>query len=105
MKLVFRTTTLNFSKFFFLQRDKYLNTFIIYLFKCIETDSFEIKSKSLQMLTFLLEQTREPSEKFDMVNLTLPNVLCILDTIIDAKCSFKDNLEQDKHEIVMLSNI
>lgn len=57
------------------------------------------------MLTFLLEQTREPSEKFDMVNLTLPNVLCILDTIIDAKCSFKDNLERDKHEIVMLSNI
>lgn len=49
------------------------------------------------MLTFLLEQTREPSEKYDMVNLTLPNVLCILDTIIDAKCNFKDNLEQDKH--------
>lgn len=59
MKLVFRNTSTNFSKFFFLQRDKFLNTFIIYVFKCIETDSFEAKSKSLQMITFLLDQTRD----------------------------------------------
>jgi hypothetical protein len=59
MKVVFRNTSSSFSKYFFLQRDKYLNTFIIFIFKCIETKKFEIKSKSLQMLTFLLDQTRE----------------------------------------------
>jgi hypothetical protein len=91
MRLVFRCTSTSFSKYFFLQRDKYLNAFIIYIFKCIETDSFEVKSKSLQMLTFLLDQTRESSEKYDIVNLTLPNVISILDKIIDAKCTIKDN--------------
>ncbi len=58
MKVVFRNTSSSFSKYFFLQRDKYLNTFIIFIFKCIETNEFEIKSKSLQMLTFLLDQAR-----------------------------------------------
>lgn len=57
MKLVFKATTSNFSKFFFLQKEKYLNIFILFIFKCIETDPFEIKSKSLEMLTFLLSQT------------------------------------------------
>lgn len=47
------------------------------------------------MLTFLLEQTRESQEKFDMVNLTLPNILSILDKIIDAKCILEENREKD----------
>ena len=43
------------------------------------------------MLTFLLDQTRESTDKYDIVNLTLPNVISILDKIIDAKCTIKDN--------------
>jgi hypothetical protein len=59
IQLVFRATSTNFSKFFFLQKDKYLHPFIIFIFKCLESDSFEVKSKSIEMLTYLLSKALE----------------------------------------------
>lgn len=38
MKLVFKATSNSFSKFFYLQKDKYLSTFVLFIFKCLEND-------------------------------------------------------------------
>jgi hypothetical protein len=85
LRLIFRSTTVGFSKFFFLQRDKYLTPFVLFIFKCLETDSFDNKSRSLAMLTFLLEHTQLPKENMDLIQLTLPNILSHLNTTIDQK--------------------
>ena len=36
LQLVFRSTSPGFSKFFYLQRDKYLAPLILFVFKCLE---------------------------------------------------------------------
>jgi hypothetical protein len=60
IQLVFRSTSAGFSKFFFLQRDKYLAPFVLFVFKCLESPQFELKSRSLGILSFLLNQADAP---------------------------------------------
>jgi hypothetical protein len=56
LKLVFRFTSSGFVKFFFVQKDKYLTPFVLFIFKCLEGNSFTTKSRSIAMLTFILNQ-------------------------------------------------
>lgn len=78
LQLVFKYTSSGFCKFFFLQRDKYVIPLVLFIFKCLENDSFEIKSRSLSMLSFIFCQADLPQEKIDFLGLTLTNIMAIL---------------------------
>jgi hypothetical protein len=49
------------------------------------------------MLTFILKQTESPREKLDVVTLTLPNMVSILDNAIDKKKEIEQNVK-DKYK-------
>ena len=87
VQLVFKATSSGFSKFFFLQKDKYLTPFVLFVFKCLESEDFERKSRALGMLVFLLSQTDAAEEKIDFLRLTFPNIVATLDSTIDRKKS------------------
>lgn len=87
VQLVFKSTSAGFTRFFFLQKDKYLTPLVLYVFKCLENDNYVTKSRSLALLSFILSQAGDPREIIDVLSLTLPNVLAILDAIIDRKKS------------------
>ena len=104
LQLVFRSTTKGFRKFFFIQKDKYLATFVLYTFKCLESEEFEIKSRALGMLSFLLGQAESAEEKLDFLKLTLPNVLAILDRVVDRRIEDKHREVNLQEQVVINSN-
>ena len=69
----------------------------------MEKGEFPVRSRSLAMLSFLLEQTVELSEKFDVVRLTLPNIAEFLCRAVDEKRYIEQNMSPETDPDTLLN--
>lgn len=56
------------------------------------------------MLSFLLGQAESAEEKLDFLKLTLPNVLAILDRVVDRRIEDKHREVNLQEQVVISSN-